>query len=420
MDYFYNKVDISKGKRFFMRRSWKWLGLLAFLTGVLFTAARPLLAEENGDGHVIFFDDEACFDCIQVKESGLLEELEAAGFTVTVFELNDREDRAEALRYARAYDIALAAPTIIVGEKTYTGRTAILDAHQAGDIALHAAEPLREPIDSDPLSFWMGLLLMVVGGLLDGINPCAIAMLLMFISIVGFTKKRSTLVFVGLSYIGAIFLTYFFIGLAFMGLLGFSRGAIPALSTYLYFGFMALCLFLFILSIYDFFVTRSQRYDKVKSQLPKFVQRFNQRVMERFAKALESRESNMGKVIALFFVPFIVGIVVGVTEAACTGPIYFGVLAMLEAQGTSTTLTLVEIFYILIFNIMFLVPLLIIMGIALKAKSVAGISNFVRRHISVIKIVTGIFFLLMAVYFLLLALDVDWIRFDYDFMSDFS
>ncbi|MGZ3606269.1 MAG: hypothetical protein ACXU9P_15125, partial [Thermodesulfobacteriota bacterium] len=54
----------------------------------------------------------------------------------------------------------------------------------------------------------LGILTIVSAGLLDGINPCAFATLIFFISYLSFVgRKRSEIFYVGMGYSGAVFIT---------------------------------------------------------------------------------------------------------------------------------------------------------------------------------------------------------------------
>jgi thiol-disulfide isomerase/thioredoxin len=65
----------------------------------------------------------------------------------------------------------------------------------------------------------LGILTIVSAGLLDGINPCAFATLIFFISYLTFVgRKRREILWVGLGFSGAVFVTYLLIG---FGILSF-------------------------------------------------------------------------------------------------------------------------------------------------------------------------------------------------------
>ncbi|MFP4287101.1 MAG: hypothetical protein ACLFRI_05330 [Candidatus Izemoplasmataceae bacterium] len=395
-----------------MKRLLGLIGAMLFLISIV----SPITI--NADiAEVVYIDQDGCLDCQAVKDSGVLEDLEDDGITVTIYDIY--EDPLIADAYAWAYEIegGKAAPVIFSGDVYFKGSEAIIEAYQDGLIQSNSVDPLRsiEGYESRDYGFFTGLGLIIIAGLLDGVNPCAIAMLLMFISMVGFTKDRKILTTISISYIGAIFVTYFLIGLGFLRLLGLSRNTFVNFSYFLYGGFAILCLFLFIITFYDFYVTRNDEFGKVKNQLPKVIQKLNKKIMARFTKVIHDEEGGFKQALLIVFVPMILGVVVGITEAACTGQIYVAVLASIQSSNVGGALSPTEMLYILVFNLMFVVPLILIALTAVKAKSVMGVSNFIRERMPLIKLVTSIFFMLMAIYFSLQVFDIQVLTFDFNF-----
>ena len=401
-----------------MRHAAMFLALMGYFLFSITTVV--VQADEHDDEEwvptVVYSDLEGCSDCAKVKASGVLEALELAGIRVIIYEVD--RDSFKTTAYFETYDVQAptAAPIIYAGDAYFHGTDNIIAAFESGQIAALAQEPLLDISDFVPreFGFWIGLAIIILAGLVDGINPCAIAMLLMFISMVGFTKDRRVLMTVAVTYIGAIFVTYLFIGLGFFALLGLTRDQFEFFSYFLYGGFALLCLVLFVLTFYDYMVTRRQDYGKVKNQLPKFIQAFNKRIMHRFTSAIEAEEPGLKQVLLIVFVPLILGVIVGITEAACTGQVYFTVLTWVRSVSPGTGISTVELTYIVVFNLMFILPLILIAAFAVRARSVVGIANFIREHLSLIKLITAIFFLVMTVYFVLLLAGIEIFQFNID------
>ncbi len=365
----------------------------------------PVLAEAESLGEIVYIDDPNCSDCERIRNAGYIERLQEQGIHVRV--LNFQDDYDEAYAYITVYRVPAiggrAVGIIFAGNDYYRGYNTISVAFNDGSIQASAQSPLRDISDFAPreIAGISGLLYVMLLGLIDGINPCAIAMLLMFISMIGFTKNLRVMLTVSISYIGAIFVTYFFIGMGILSLLNISRNAFVNFSIGLYIFFALLCLILFVLTFYDYLVTRNQAYEKVKNQLPKYIQSLNKRIMQRFTAVIHNEESSFKQTVLIVFVPFFIGIIVGITEAACTGQIYFVLLASLEQNLAQGIISLREIGFLLVFNIMFILPLILIALIAITSRSVVGVANFVREHLSTIKLITAIFFFVMAIYFVL-------------------
>lgn len=382
------------------------MSITLFLFLLFSFTTTPVFADDDVLGEIVYIDDPDCSDCKSIREAKIVEQLEAQGYQVTVLTLRDHFD--EAYAYITLYRVPAfggrAVGIMFAGNDYYRGYNTVSSAFASGELQESAQTPLRDisEFESREIAGLSGLLYVMLLGLIDGINPCAIAMLLMFISMIGFTKNLRVLLTVSISYIGAIFVTYFFIGLGILSLLNISRSAFVNFSIGLYIFFALLCLVLFLLTFYDFLVTRNQKYEKIKNQLPKYIQNLNKRVMKRFTEVINQEEGSLQQSLLIVFIPFLIGIIVGITEAACTGQIYFVLLGSLEQNLAAGVISMREIGYLLVFNLMFILPLILIALIAVKSRSVVGIANFIREHLSTIKLITAIFFFIMAIYFVLL------------------
>lgn len=349
---------------------------------------------------VIYFYESLCTGCQELDRLGVNEDLEAQGVTVDIKDLSLDDN----LRLFSIYNDTYAVPNrlrttpmMFAGGRYFSGVEMIVEAVEDGSLALAAAQPFLElQEDLLDLTGFSGLLRIVVAGLLDSVNPCAIAMLLMFISLVGKLEKPRMIKRVSIAYIFGIFVTYFLIGVFLLGIMRQFAAQINLAQMIIYLLFALLSVFLAIITFYDFMVTRKHEYGKIKNQLPKVIKKFNERFMDRFLAHLATDQKTLKTHLLTFFVPFFIGVVVAFTEAACTGQVYGLILLSIRSSEPLT-----GIIYLLIFNLLFISPLLIISFIAVKNRSTQSIAMFVQSKLSAIKLVTAIFFAAMAVYFIL-------------------
>ncbi|MDP2684337.1 MAG: cytochrome c biogenesis CcdA family protein [bacterium] len=175
--------------------------------------------------------------------------------------------------------------------------------------------------------------LILVSGFFDGINPCAFAVLLFFISFLFTIRKTKARIFItGLVYIGAIYLAYFFIGLGLFQAIVIS-GA-PHLMAKIGAGLVIL---LGLINLIGHFYPRFP----IKLKIPQF--------------SKDTLEKWMHK--STLPAAFILGILVGLCTFPCSGGIYVAVISLLAAKATY----LKGLGYMSIYNIMFIIPLLIIL-----------------------------------------------------------
>ncbi len=176
------------------------------------------------------------------------------------------------------------------------------------------------------------LYLVITAGLVDSFNPCAIAVLLIFIALMfTFKKSRRRIFFLGLTYIFAIYFTYLAIG---VGLLrAVYLFAIPRYFT------IVIGWGLIVWGIWGF-------KDYFFPKLP-----------WRLSTSLKSRQI-IASWADKFTIPatLVMGFFVAIFGFPCTGGIYLATLALLSAKETY----LKGIFYLLIYNLMFVLPLIVI------------------------------------------------------------
>ena len=128
----------------------------------------------------------------------------------------------------------------------------------------------------------LGILTVVSAGLIDGVNPCAFATLIFFISYLSFVgRKRNEILWVGIGFSGSVFVTYLLIG---FGILSFIQyfSFLPLFSRIVYLLTIAIALTLAIYSLYDYVLLKKGRPSEMKLQLPDFLKkRIHQAIREK-------------------------------------------------------------------------------------------------------------------------------------------
>jgi cytochrome c biogenesis protein CcdA len=113
--------------------------------------------------------------------------------------------------------------------------------------------------------------------------------------------------------------------------------------------------------------------------------------MESFTRKMEE-DSKM-----IYVITFFIGIVISFTEFLCTGQAYLTAILHLihftDYVGRGVLL-------LLLYNLIFVLPLLLITFIAVKTQSIMSISVFVREKLHWIKLFNALVFLAIALYYL--------------------
>lgn len=375
------------------------LSFFAFILGLfilLMYAITPIYTTaQETEATIIYFGSESCSECAILESNpNAFAALENQGYSVKKYYIEDPTYMRLLRDYQFTYGVSMnegQVPVVFVGDRYFTGNASILQAIENNTIQSISDSVAPLDLRSAPASDFSLVYFMLLG-LVDGVNPCAIAMLLMFISLLGFSSNKRVLIQVSFTFILAIFLSYFLFGtVLYQFLSSFRYGKL--LSTIVPWIIISVSLVLFILNFYDYLVTRKEQYGKVKNQLPSGIQRFNKKMMKYFTKKMDEGSP------MLYVITFFIGLVISVTEFLCTGQAYMTAILHLihftEFYGRGIAL-------LLIYNVIFVMPLIVISLIAIKTQSIVSVSAFFREKLHYIKLFNALVFLGILLYYLFL------------------
>jgi len=189
---------------------------------------------------------------------------------------------------------------------------------------------------------------------IDSINPCAIGVLILMVSVIlgsGTGKGNSTkrLLTLGGAYIFAIFITYLVAGL---GLVYFFSSIPIVIAEYLSLIVGALVIFAGILEIKDFFW-----YGKG----------FSLRIPPYFAKKIHNYSTSNTTIWGVMFL----GAFVAAVELPCTGAPYLAIITILRINFDLNALILM-----VAYNFVFVLPLLVILFMVAGGTKISAISRW--------------------------------------------
>ncbi|HEY4484422.1 MAG TPA: cytochrome c biogenesis protein CcdA [Candidatus Paceibacterota bacterium] len=204
---------------------------------------------------------------------------------------------------------------------------------------------------------WL-LPLVSIAALIDSINPCAFSILLLTIAFLfSLGKMRSGILKIGFFYISGLFVVYVLIGLGILQALHIFNT--PHFMAKL--GAVLLILFGLINLIGHYF----PRFP-IKLKIPDAVHSKIARLME--ASSLPTA--------------FFLGILVGLCEFPCTGGPYLLVLGLLHDQATY----LKGLGYLLIYNLIFILPLALILLIASEQSLLDKVQKWRKENFGSMKL----------------------------------
>jgi hypothetical protein len=380
----------------------KVLSLKLLIILITFAAVSRLAAYTPAKLTLHFFGSRTCGECMQIKEE-LLKPLVNANISSLGVEYHDIDNDSEltlCIAMEKKYGVkGGAAQELFFPDTVLCGFEAIMKSGRQM-IALYLKDPakwgtskysvdtstlkrenretlLKEKFDS--FTLW-GL---VSAGLLDGINPCAIATLVFLVSFLSVRKRRrSEIIIVGMFYTVTVYLTYLFMGI---GALGIITGLIktPLISQCLKWGVIAFAFIVAVLSLRDAVVyVRKGDSKDMKVQLPKVLKL---RIHKIISQNLSGTQLVIGAIIA--------GFLVTILEAVCTGQFYIPVLTAMAAKNDPGAWV-----YLLFYNFLFVFPLVVVMVLAVFGMKWEKLAKSSQRSLAVVKVLLGITLLALCVY----------------------
>lgn len=217
------------------------------------------------------------------------------------------------------------------------------------------------------------LSVVIISALIDSINPCAIGVLILMVSVVlggkGSTRK---LLFLGGLYIFAIFVTYLLAGL---GLIYFLSNVPLFVAEYLALIVGTFVILAGLLEIKDFFW-----YGKGLSlQIPAV-----------FAEKIHKYSKNITVPGVIFLGMFIAGV-----ELPCTGAPYLAIITMLSLNFDFYAFML-----LILYNIIFVAPLIVILLLVAGGTKVSKIKKWKQANKGYMRFAIG--FMLIGLGWLLI------------------
>ena len=211
-------------------------------------------------------------------------------------------------------------------------------------------------------------------GLLAGLHPCTIAVLLFFIAFL-FTIRRTRIgIFkVGGAYILGIFLAYLLIGL------GLLQAFVVSSEPHFFAKIAGIFVIgLGLLNIVDFF----RKGSLINLGLPK--------------ASLQTIKDLIHK--ASVPSAFALGVLVGICSFGCTAGIYISILGLLVTRATYME----GLFYLFVYNLLFILPLIFILFIASSRKVVERIETWEQHEKNYIKLIAGLSMIILGAVLLML------------------
>lgn len=199
---------------------------------------------------------------------------------------------------------------------------------------------------------------------IDSINPCAIGVLILMISVImGGGKSTKQLLLLGGAYIFAIFLTYLVAGL---GLVYFFSSIPIALAEYLSMFVGALVIAAGIFEIKDYFW---------------YGRGFSLQIPGYFSKKIHNFSNSKATVGGVMFL----GAFVAAVELPCTGAPYLAIITILSVNFNVWALLL-----LMLYNLVFVMPLIIILIMVAGGAKISAVKKWKEESKGAMRLFLGL------------------------------
>ncbi len=342
---------------------------------------------------VTYFYSDTCGVCLSLKKEFFPDFQAVYGERVRFRQLNiyekDNLQKLTSLAH-RLGNRKPMVPAVSAGGYLLIGRKEIearLEGIVQQGLARQSAEGSETKRSLREVFTDISLLALIWAGLLDGINPCAFAVIVFFISFLSVYKyRRQEIIIISMFYILAVFLTYLALGLGLFRFLYAIRGFYALIKAFAY-SVAVLCFLLAGCALYDYvrFVRTHQTGDQLL-QLPLFLKkRIHLVIGDRLRK-------KRGGIVRLAGISFGVGVSVSLLEAVCTGQVYVPTLFFILKVPR---LRLKAFWYLIVYNLMFILPLVGVFFFSVIGVKSEVFQSFLKKHIGAIKLcMAGLFLVL--------------------------
>jgi cytochrome c biogenesis protein CcdA/glutaredoxin len=308
----------------------------------------PVTPSTNGtsvrDICVYYFYGQSCPHCARIKP--FIDDVVLRYPRVQIFsyEIYFNATNQELFRdFITRYEISQeGVPALFIGDRALIGENAIGDNLEENIQYFYTHDPICPttyikneggPHDISPGQAIDLTVPSVIGAaIVDSINPCAFAVLIFLLVYLTSLQVRTRMLMIGMAYILSVFTVYFLSGMGFFALI-----QTTGLTSIVFNVAAIIAILAGIINLKDFFW-----YGRgISLSIP------------------ESRKESIKNFVMKASIPsaIILGGLVSMFELPCTGGIYLAILGLLSSRMT----LLQGIPYLLIYNVIFILPLLVIL-----------------------------------------------------------
>ncbi|MEI6690403.1 MAG: GAP family protein [bacterium] len=223
----------------------------------------------------------------------------------------------------------------------------------------------------------ISLPLVTVAGLVDGINPCAIGMMVMLLGyLLVFAKKPERVIKTGLLYIGTVFVTYLIVGLGLYSIV--SQFDLSSGARVLRWIIGGILLVAGLIQLKDAAGIEAGPHLRIptasKAKLMTLIEKVS------------------------YPTTFLLGVFVTLLETPCSLPLYVGTATVLSQSGIPFVGV---VLYFLYYNLLFVLPLIVVLVVLWRGKKLIEVKEWEHKAKRWMHLSLGIVLSVMAVWLMI-------------------
>jgi cytochrome c biogenesis protein CcdA len=332
-----------------------------------------------------YFYQVGCQECSRAESDIRYVQSQHAQVQIQEFNIYDDAGLAQCLARRVGRD-DVHAPAVFIGDDALIGEAEIAPQSLEMLVQKYASAgtgQVWEQCANENGVTLPSTLTVIVAGLLDGLNPCAFATLIFFVSYLAASERKGReILAVGAAFALGVFLTYLAIGLGLYKLVDAVRDTHAIVGRVVYVAIALFCGVLAVLSFLDFVKARRGQLEDMALVMPEGLRRRVHAVIRRTSSTR-----------AFVAVALVTGAAVSFLELACTGQVYLAtIISMVNTQGAQAQ----AIPLLALYNLMFIVPLVVVFVLVYFGATSHQLGFFLHRHTATVKLGTAVLFLVLA------------------------
>jgi len=347
---------------------------------------------KNEKQKIIYFYSSTCSTCADVQ---LYFDKIKSEHDIEIIKYNILDIKNNKLleKYSKEYlvveDKREIIPAVFISDKYFIGKKEITknlvnEIMRENKVETKLLKVSNINYDNEKFIFnKMNIISVAIAGLINGLNPCSISMLLFFISMIKIRKEH--LLKVGLGFCLGKYITFFMLGTLIYKLL--INVQVTWINTFIKGIFLIIIIVLVILNINDYVASKKEKYNKIKLQLPLKLRKLNHKMMKKITK--------IQNIKTMIIISFFLGAIISLGEFLCTGQIYLATIVTIFQ--TNADLKSKSILFFSIYNIGLILPLMCITFVIYKGKEIFDLSEIIRGKMHCIKLANIILLIVFGI-----------------------